>query len=118
MNASLTFNSVVFEPALLPSGQTGSFRQSSARGVTTPDTLSIAAQNYTDSKYKQPGVRRLARIGGVYKDANGSSHEIAFQVLGQIPNIASATDVATVLATFKAAVANADFLADVLNNES
>lgn len=118
MNASLTFNSVVFVPSLPQPGQDGSHRQSSARGYTLPDILTINAQSYTDSRYKQPGIRRTARIGGTYADANGVKHEIAFSVIAQIPYAAVSADVGTVLTTFKAAVADAGFLTDLLENES
>jgi hypothetical protein len=118
MNATLTFNTVAFEESLAPKGFSGAFRQSSARGgYANPDVLSIDAQPYTDSATKVTGVRRTARIDGYYVSASGVRHDIAMYVVLAIPDVATSTDVGTVLTTFKAMVADANFLADVLNNE-
>lgn len=79
--------------------------------------MSITAQPYTDAATKVAGTRRTARLDGYYVDASGVRHDIAFSLILAIPEIASTTDVTTVTTTFKAIVANADFIPDMLNSE-
>jgi len=116
MNASLTFNSIVHEKSFDEKGL--SVRQSTARGINTPDQLTIRNQGYVDSATKVAGQRFTARIDRHNVDANGVKYITSFYVVAAIPVLATSTDVSTALATFKAAIADADFLGDVLNSET
>jgi hypothetical protein len=63
------------------------------------------------------GVRRLIRIDRHDVDANGQKYVTSAQLVLAVPAIENSTDLATLVATLKAAVANADLIANVLNNE-
>jgi hypothetical protein len=115
MNADLTFNSIAFKKSF--DEKDNSQRRSTTRGVNTPDDLTIRSQSYVDSGTKVSGVRRTMRIDRHAIDANGVKYITSFYVVGAIPSIATATDVSTALATFKAAIADADLMAGVLNDE-
>jgi hypothetical protein len=115
MDANLTFNSVVFKESYKDAS--GSLRRSTARDVNTPDDLIIKTQSYVDSNTKVSGVRRLIRIDRHDVDANGQKYVTSAQLVLAVPAIENSTDLATLVATLKAAVANADLIANVLNNE-
>lgn len=115
MNADLTYNSVVFARGLDESG--GSKRQSNARGINTPDVMTVKSQDYTDSKTKVPGRRRTVRLEHHDLDANGDKNISSASFTLQIPSTAEDADVTEMVTTFKAMVANADLIADVLNEE-
>lgn len=116
MNADLTFNSIVFEKSF--DERDGSERQSTARGINTPDKLIIKSQDYVDSATKLPGRRYTARVDRVSTDSvTGVSYTTSCYFVFAVPANAVSADITAVTATFKAAVANADFMADVLNNE-
>jgi len=115
MNASLTFNSIVHDKSFDEKGL--GVRQSTARGINIPDVLTVRNQGYVDSATKIAGQRYTARVDRHNVDANGTPYVTSFYVVAAIPVLATSTDVSTSLATFKAAVADADFLADVLNSE-
>lgn len=115
MNADQTYNSVVFKKSY--DSPDTSLRQSIARGINEPDQLTIRNQNYIDSKNKIPGKRYNVRVGRFDLDANNVAVETVFAVTIQIPSSALQADVDVVLATFKALVADASFLSNVLNSE-
>jgi len=115
MNADQTYNSVVFKKSY--DNETTSLRQSIARGINEPDQLTIRNQTYVDSKTKVQGQRFNIRVGRVDIDANLVPVETSFAVTIQIPSTAVQGDVDVVLATFKALVADASFLSNVMNSE-
>jgi len=117
MNASLTFNSVVFEKAISPVLGT-SLRQSTARGINTPDVLSIKNQPYTDSFTKVDGRRFNERIDLWDVDSTtGKRNKLSAYIVIEVPEIATGANVTVLLATFRALVATAGHLEDVLNSE-
>lgn len=117
MNASLTFNSVVFEKSF--DNETGSQRQSSARGINIPDVLIVKSQEYVDSETKVKGRRFNGRVDRYNVDAiTGQKYKYSAYFIIEVPELAVTGDTTAVVATFKAAVADADFIADVLNRES
>lgn len=115
MNADLTFNSVVFKKSF--DSPDLSLRQSTARAINTPDTMTIRSQDYVDSKSKISGRRHSVRVGRTFLDANLVLGEVSWNLTAQVAGNASNTDITTSLATLKAAVADADLLTNVLNNE-
>lgn len=115
MNADLTFNSIVLKKAF--DERAGSERVSTARAINTPDKLVIKTQTYTDTATKIAGTRHMARVDRWDVDANGDRINTAIYVVAAVPETATSAQVSTTLATFKAVVADADFLTAVLNGE-
>jgi hypothetical protein len=116
MNADLTFNSIVFEKSF--DEKDGSERRSSARGINIPDILSIKSQDYVDSETKVPGRRFTGRVDRVNVDSvTGQRYVVSFYFVCAIPQLAVTGDLTALNATFKAAVADANFIADIQNNE-
>ncbi len=115
MNADLTFNSIVFKKSF--DNETGSERRSTTRGINTPDLLTIKSQSYTDSATKVPGQRYTGRVDRDVIDANGQKYTTSCYFVYSVPALAVSGDITAVTATFKALVADADFMANVLNNE-
>jgi len=117
MNADLTFNTIVFKKSF--DTEDGSERRSTTRGINTPDLLSIKRQDATQSKAKLPMKRYLCRIDRQDVDAVDAVTYItsAYAVI-EVPVRSTQAQVDNVLATFKAAVADASLLAAVLNSES
>jgi len=116
MNADLTFNSIVFEKSF--DEKDGSERRSTARGINLPDILTIKSQDYTDSETKVPGRRYTGRVDRINVDAtSGQFYTVSAYFVVAVPQLAVSGDMTAIVATFKAAVANADLIADVLNNE-
>lgn len=115
MNADLTFNSVVFEKSF--DEKDGSERRSTARGINLPDVMSIKSQDYTDTATKLPGRRYTVRFDRTDETAGGVRYTSSAYLVIAVPEVENSTDLAVLIATFKAAVANADLVADVLNNE-
>lgn len=115
MNADLTFNSIPFKKSF--DEKDGSERRSTLRGINTPDVLTIKSEQYVDSKTKVPGVRYLYRIDRTTIDSNLRSITTAMYGVIQVPSTALPADVTDVTATFKAVVADANFISSVLNNE-
>jgi hypothetical protein len=115
MNADLTFNTIVFKKSF--DEKDGSERQSITRGINTPDKLIIKSQAYTDSATKVSGVRYTARVDRTDIDANLQSIVTSAYLVIAVPSTASQAAVDNVVATFKAAVADASLIVNVLNNE-
>lgn len=117
MNADLTYNTIVFKK--LWDNQSGSERQSTTRGINTPDKLVVKHQDAVQAQNKLPMKRHLTRVERHSIDAADSvQYNVSFYVVAEVSERATSTDVSTALATFKAAVADADLLAAVLNGES
>jgi hypothetical protein len=115
MNADLTFNTIVFKKSF--DEKEGSERQSIARAINTPDKLIIKSQDYVDSATKVAGRRYTGRIDRVDIDANLVSIVTSCYFVFAVPTTATQAAVDNVVATFKAAVADANFMVNVLNNE-
>lgn len=115
MNADLTFNTIVFKKAWDLKNE--SLRQSTTRGVNTPDKLIIKSQDYVDSATKVAGKRYTGRIDRVDIDANLAEINTSAYFVVAVPKTASQAQLDNVIATFKAAVADATFVASVLNDE-
>lgn len=112
MNADLTFNSVVFAKSFDIEGK--SVRRSIARGINTPDELIIMSQPYVDSQTKVAGNRYTARVDRYDIDANVEKILTAAYVVIPVPETCTQAQLDVVLATFKAVVADASFLTNVL----
>lgn len=115
MNADLTFNSIVFKKSFDTEGL--SLRQSAARGVNTPDLLKIQSQDYVDSATKVAGRRFTVRVDRVEFDADNAKIITSAYVVIAVPATAPQESVDAVIATFKAAMADANLITNVLNNE-
>lgn len=115
MDADLTFNSVVFKKSF--DEKDGSERRSTARGINVPDVLSIKSQEYTDSVTKVAGKRYTISFDRHDLDSESAAYTSRAYLVLAVPSTENSTDLATLVATFKAAVANADLIANVLNNE-
>lgn len=115
MNADLTFNTIVFKKSFDEKDM--SVRQSTARGINTPDLMKIMTQDYVDASTKVAGRRFTGRIDRQCVDANGQTYVTSAYFVFAVPSNALAADVTDVTTTFKALVADANFIANVLNNE-
>jgi hypothetical protein len=92
MDQDLTFNSIVFKKLFDENGR--SVRQSIARGVNTPDILTIQHQNYVDSVTKVPGRRHAVRFDQHHVDGEGKKYIISSYHIFQIPELASTEQIA------------------------
>lgn len=115
MNADLTFNTIVFKKSydLKDEGK----RQSTARGVNTPDRLIIKSQSYIDSATKVEGQRFTGRVDRTDIDANLAEIITSAYFVIAVPKTATQAQIDNVVATFKAVVADAAFIPAVLNDE-
>lgn len=116
MNADLTFNTIVFKKQFDIAN--GSTRQSIARGVNTPDQLVIQGQDYTDSATKVTGKRYTGRVDRWDIDANLNKIKTSMYFVIAIPSTAAQASIDNVVATFKAAVADANLIVNVTNGET
>lgn len=112
MNPDLTFNSVAFAKSWDKENE--SLRVSKARAINTPDFLIIKSQDYVDSKTKVPGRRYTVRIDREDLDANSQKIVSSAYLVIAVPSTVTQAQLDVVVATFKAAVANADLIANVL----
>jgi hypothetical protein len=115
MNADLTFNSVAFKKSYDTASE--SLRRSTTRDISTPDDLIIRRQTYVDSVTKVAGTRFLIRIDRNDVDAELRKYVSSFQIVIAVPEIENSTDLGVLITTAKAAVADADLIAKVLNSE-
>jgi hypothetical protein len=115
MNADLTFNSVVFKKTFDLKDE--SQRQSTARGVNTPDLLIIKSQDYVDSVTKVAGKRYTGRFDRHDIDANLTKIVSSAYFVIAVPATVTQAQLDVVVATFKAGVADANLVVNILNNE-
>jgi hypothetical protein len=115
MNADLTFNSVVFKKSYDLKEE--SLRRSTTRAINTPDDLIIKSQAYTDTKTKVSGNRYTIRVDRHDLDPDSRKIVSSAYLVVAVPDTVTQAQLDVVVATFKAAVANADLIANVLNNE-
>lgn len=120
MNADQTHNSISF--VKLFDSEEGSRRQSSARGVNTPDILNIKHMDTIDNAMKTAARRHTVRIDKLYVDASGLPFKDSIYVVQDISVKSDSAKAAALLADFRAVVANVtagtNVLAAVQNNES
>jgi hypothetical protein len=116
MNADLTFNSVVFKKSW-DDPDKGSLRRSTARAINTPDDMIIKSQPYVDSVTKVAGNRYTMRIDRSDLDASNQKIVSSAYFVIAVPSTVTSAQLAVLVATFKAAVADADLITNVLNNE-
>ncbi len=115
MNADLTFNTIAFKKSF--DEKDGSERRSTARDVNFPDVMSIKSQSYVDSTTKVAGTRYTIRFDRADADALNTPYVSSAYLVIAVPSIENSTDLNTLIATFKAAVADANLITAVLNNE-
>jgi hypothetical protein len=115
MNADLTFNSVVFKKTFDLKDE--SQRQSTARGVNTPDLLIIKSQDYVDSVTKVAGKRYTGRFDRHDIDAVLQKIVSSAYFVIAVPVTVTQAQLDVVVATFKAGVADANLVVNILNNE-
>jgi hypothetical protein len=115
MNADLTFNSIVFKKTF--DLKELSERQSITRGINTPDKLIIKSQDYVDTATKVPGKRYTGRFDRTDIDANLQSIVSSAYFVIAVPSTVTQAQLDVVVATFKAGVADANLVANILNNE-
>jgi predicted ester cyclase len=115
MQADLTYNTIVFKKSF--DEKDGSERRSTARGVNTADVMTIKSSPYIDSRTKVPGTRYMARIDRENLDANGQKYTTSAYFIIPVSSLSVTADITDVITTFKALVADAAFIASVLNNE-
>jgi len=120
MDSNVTYNAVLLAKSY--DDATGSRRQSSARGVTTPDILTVKHMDIIDNEYKTPARRHTIRLDAVQVDAGGLLYKSNAYLVLDISSKATTAQVTVLVATFRAAIANvtagSDIVAGVLNNES
>jgi hypothetical protein len=115
MDRDLVFNTINFDFAFDKEGQ--GVRRSSARGINTPDVLITGNQQATDSFSKGTMTRYLMRVERHALNSEGVPYRVSFYTVMEVSQHAVAADITAITATYKAAVADADLLADVLNGE-
>lgn len=115
MTSDLTFNTIAFKKSYDLADE--SLRQSTTRGINTPDRLVIRSQSYVDSSTKVPGTRFTGRVDRVDVDANLQEITSSAYFVIAVPKTATQAQLDNVVATFKAVVADANFIANVLNSE-
>jgi hypothetical protein len=115
MNADLTFNTIAFKKSF--DEKDGSERRSITRGINLPDVMTIRSQDFVDSSTKVPGRRYTGRVDRVTIDANLQSITTSAYFVLVVPATSVQADIDNVVATFKAVVADANFIVNVLNNE-
>lgn len=115
MNADLTLNTIAFKKSF--DNEDLSLRQSISRGVNTPDLLKIQSQDYVDSATKIAGRRYTVRVDRVDFDANNAKIVTSAYLVIAVPSTTTQAALDNVVATFKAAVADASLITSVLNNE-
>jgi hypothetical protein len=115
MNADLTFNSVAFKKSFDTKDE--SLRRSTTRDINLPDDLIIKSQSYTDAATKVEGTRYTIRLDRWDVDTENVKYCTSAYLVIAVPGIENSTDLGVLITTFKAAVADADLIAKVLNNE-
>jgi hypothetical protein len=115
MDADQTYNSILFKKSYDLKEE--SLRRSTTRGINTPDDMTIRSGDYVDSKNKVPGRRYNCRFDRVTIDTNGAKINTFAQLTIGVPSTALQADVDAIVATFRAAVADADHIEDILNEE-
>lgn len=115
MDADQTYNTIVFAKSY--DNKDESKRQSIARGINTPDVMFIRSQDYVDSVTKVPGKRYTCRVERHDLDVNNAKIVSSASFTFQVPSTATGAAITNLVATFRAVVADADHIEDILNDE-
>jgi hypothetical protein len=116
MNADLTFNSVAFKKNW-DDPVRGSLRRSTTRAINTPDDMIVKSQSYVDSTTKVAGNRYTIRFDRHDLDATSAKIISSAYAVLAVPETVTSAQLAVLVATFKAGIADADLVTNVLNNE-
>jgi hypothetical protein len=116
MTDSPTINSVVFTLGF--KDEKKSQRQSIARGINTPDRMIVQRQPYVDSVTKVPGTMHTLKFERHDVDASNQNIISVASLTFRVPSTVTSVQHDVLVATVKAAVAHADYVAGVLNSES
>lgn len=115
MDNDLTYNSVVFAHSYDVEGR--HVRISKARAINTPDIMTTQVVDYVDSKTKVPGKRYNIRFDREDLDTETRKIISSAYLVFAVPETVADAQLDVLVATFKAAVANADLIADVLDGQ-
>lgn len=112
MNADLTFNSVAFIHSYDLKDQRT--RVSKTRGINTPDYMITKSTAYVDATTKVAGTRYVIRFDRHDIDANLQAILSSAYCVFAVPSTVTQAQLDVVVATFKAGVADANLVANVL----
>jgi hypothetical protein len=115
MDQDLTVNTIVFKKSF--DEKDGSERRSTARGINTPDLLTIRSQDYIDQATKLPGRRYTCRLDRTDIDGSGVSYTSSAYFVFAVPSVENSADLTTLVASFQLMVADTALVLAVLNNE-
>jgi hypothetical protein len=115
MDADQTYNSIAFIKSYDKDNL--SKRQSTTRGINTPDVMTIQSQDYVDSVTKLPGRRFTCKLTRHDLDANNAPIQSHASMTFSVPSTVTSAQFAVLVATFRAMVADADHIEDILNDE-
>lgn len=93
-------------------------RTSVARGINTPDELQIERQSYKDSTTKVAGKMYKLTVRRMDIDASLTPIKLEAYVIIKVPATAAQASIDTVVATFKAAIADTNLLTQVLASQN
>jgi hypothetical protein len=77
----------------------------------------IRSQDYVDSATKVAGRRHTCRVERHELDANNTPIISVASLTFQVPSTAPGASITALIATFRAVVADADHIEDILNDE-
>jgi len=120
MDNNVTYNAIPFSKSF--DDATGSRRQSNARGISTPDIMTVKHMDFVDNEYKTASRRHTIRFDQVSVDALGAPFKNTMYLVTDVSNKSTTALVNALVATVRASIANTtagtDVIAAVLNNES
>lgn len=116
MDADLTIDAIVYKKNW-DDPDKGSQRSSNARGLNTPDILTVRGQDYTDSKTSVSGRRITVRFERHMIDsATATPYIAAMHLVMSVPSLSTTTDM-TELKEAIAGFISGGFVTNVLNGE-
>jgi len=115
MNADQTYNTIVFKKTF--DNESKGERKSITRGVNTPDVLTVQSQAYIDAATKIGGNRSTVRVDLVNVTAGGVIYTVSAYTVIAMPELSTATDMSTILTTYRAVVAASGILEAVCAGE-
>lgn len=120
MDSTLTYNTVAFSKSY--DNEMGSKRQSNARGISTPDVLSVKHMDIVDNETKVAGRRHTVRFDQYQLDSESAPYKNDVYLVVDVSSKATTAEINLLIADLRSAIANTtagqDILAGVLNNES
>ena len=116
MDNNITLNSIVFRKSFDQKGL--SVRQSTTRGINTPDTMTIRRQTTNEGPSKEETSRYSVRFDRQDIDAIDAHSRVSFvQVIVGVPTSSTSSEVGAVVATLRAFAEAEDLVEQVLNGE-